>query len=98
MDAEIWYEDGAVILFVHDIEFCVDKGVLAQYPLFFHDVFSLHKPRDPDGNPCPIVHLTDSPDSEDVRYVLQAYLVPVPRNPRCDFICIPYGRAYQYTM
>ena len=96
MDAEFRYEDGTVILFVHNIEICVDKGVLAQHPLFFHDVFSLRKPRNPDGNPCPIVRLTDSP--KDVRYVLQAYLVPVPRNPRCGFICIPYGRAYQYTM
>ena len=40
-DAQFWYEDGTVILVVHDVEFRVYKGVLVQHSLFFRDMFSL---------------------------------------------------------
>ena len=78
-DAQFWYEDGTVILVAHDVEFRVYKGVLVQHSLFFRDMFSLPQPPDAASEPCPTVHLFDSP--EDIRYMLQASMMP--GSPRC---------------
>ena len=81
-DEEFWYEDGTVILVVHDVEFRIYKGLLADHSPVFRDMFSLPQPPDPPEAgcaPCPVVHLADSP--EDLRYVLRIYMAR--GDPRC---------------
>ena len=81
-DEEFWFEDGNVILVARDVEFRIYKGLLADHSPVFRDMFSLPQPPAPsDGEipPCPIVHLSDSP--EDLRYVLRIYMAR--GEPRC---------------
>lgn len=81
-DEEFWYEDGSIILVARDVEFRVFKGILAEHSPVFRDMFSLPQPQGDASSstgtsrdvehPCPIVHLSDSP--EDLRHVLRAYM------------------------
>ncbi|OJT05562.1 hypothetical protein TRAPUB_3611 [Trametes pubescens] len=80
-DKEFWHSDGTIILVARDIEFRVFKGILAEHSPVFRDMFSLPQPVDASSStpphraaddPCPIVHLSDSP--EDLRHVLRVYM------------------------
>ncbi len=69
-DEEFWYEDGTVILVARDVEFRVFKGILADHSPVFRDMFSLPQPPEAAIAPCPVVHVTDTP--EDLRHLLRA--------------------------
>ena len=74
-DHEFWYDDGTVILIARNVEFRIYKGLLSDHSSVFRDMFSLPQPPAPSNSespPCPIVHLSDSP--EDLRYVLRIYM------------------------
>ncbi|EIW56925.1 uncharacterized protein TRAVEDRAFT_127403 [Trametes versicolor FP-101664 SS1] len=76
-DEEFWYCDGSIILVAGDVEFRIYKGLLADHSPVFKDMFSLPQPpvaASPTrtNDPCPVVHLSDSPD--DLRHVLRAYM------------------------
>ena len=61
-DEEFWFDDGTVILIVSGVEFRVYKGTMVEHSTVFADMFSLPQPAAaPNGPPCPIVHLDDSP-------------------------------------
>ena len=80
-DAELWLEDGSIILVARNIRFCVYKGVLAEHSPVFADMFSFPQPTQSEGESAnassaspelPVVHLDDSP--EDLRHVFHAIL------------------------
>ena len=83
-DKEFWFDDGTVILIVSGVEFRVYKGTMVEHSTVFADMFSLPQPAAaPNGAPCPIVHLNDSPHAwrhvlrvlfprKGVRYVCRA--------------------------
>ncbi|RDX49007.1 hypothetical protein OH76DRAFT_620714 [Lentinus brumalis] len=81
-DEEFWYEDGTVILAAGDVDFRVFKGILAEHSPVFKDMFSLPQPPLANGqfpSPCPIVHLSDSPD--DIRALLRVCMPKTSSNP-----------------
>lgn len=75
-DEEFWYDDGTIILIAGNVEFRVYKGILAEHSPVFSDMFSLPQPPQgavtPGDPPCPVVHVSDSP--EDLRHVLRVYM------------------------
>ncbi|KAI0702775.1 hypothetical protein C8Q76DRAFT_233145 [Earliella scabrosa] len=80
-DAELWLEDGSIIVVARNIRFCVYKGVLAEHSPVFADMFSFPQPTQSEGESAnassaspelPVVHLDDSP--EDLRHVFRAIL------------------------
>lgn len=71
-DGEFWFDDGSIILVAGTVEFRVFKSILAQYSPVFSDMFSLPQPSftsSSPADPCPVVHLSDSP--EDLRHILR---------------------------
>lgn len=91
-DEEFWSSEGDIILVARDVEFRVYKGLLADHSPVFRDMFSLPQPSAPSlpaapaEIPCPVVHLSDSP--EDLRHMLRVYM---PRGgPKYTFApCMP---------
>ena len=67
--ADLWLEDGNVILVAEKTAFKVHRSILARNSEIFHDLFELPQPVDEETfEGCPIVHLPDS--KEDVEYML----------------------------
>ncbi|KAI0691723.1 hypothetical protein C8Q76DRAFT_634760 [Earliella scabrosa] len=74
-DAELWYDDGTVILVARGVEFRLYKGILAEHSLVFQDMFSTQQPRSSSplqDSTCPVIHLSDSPES--LRHFFRALL------------------------
>lgn len=62
--AEVWYEDGSIILVAENEGFRVYSGILSQQSSIFADMFSMPRPIQPQPQDiyqgCPVVHLPDS--------------------------------------
>ncbi|KAI0714930.1 hypothetical protein C8Q76DRAFT_728758 [Earliella scabrosa] len=73
-DAELWFEDGNVVVIAQQTAFRVHRGVLSRHSKTFGDVFTLPQSPDPgaietmDG--CPVVRIPDS--SHDFKHLLHA--------------------------
>ena len=63
-DAEVWFEDGNVIVVADDTAFKVHRGVLSLHSEVFRDMFALATPDFSGYSPvvttCPVVHLSDT--------------------------------------
>ena len=69
--ADLWFEDGNVVLVAEGAAFKVHRGVLSRNSEIFRDMFGVPQPEHGETfEGCPVVHLTDS--KEDVRYMLSA--------------------------
>ncbi|KAI9061826.1 hypothetical protein FKP32DRAFT_1575208 [Trametes sanguinea] len=77
-DAELWFEDGNLVLVAGDTEFKVYRGPLIAHSPVFKDMLSLPQPEErdrPDSSDtrsCPVIPLYDSPD--DLRHVLRVFV------------------------
>ena len=73
-DAELWFEDGNVVVVAQQTAFRVHKSLLSRHSKTFGEVFTLPQSPDPgaietmDG--CPVVRIPDS--SHDFKHLLHA--------------------------
>ncbi|KAI0355240.1 hypothetical protein OH77DRAFT_1425310 [Trametes cingulata] len=68
-DAELWLEDGNIVIVAGDLAFRAYRGILARRSEVFRDLFSIPNPQQletMDG--VPVVRVSDSP--EELRYLL----------------------------
>ena len=67
--AELWYEDGSVVLATEDTYFCVHRSVMSKHCIVWRDMFAMPQPEtqeEYDGKP--LIWMTDS--TEDLVHFL----------------------------
>ncbi|PIL26653.1 hypothetical protein GSI_11278 [Ganoderma sinense ZZ0214-1] len=75
-DADMWFEDGNVIVIAQNIAFRFHKGVLSHHSQVFRDLFLVPQPSSSDASPidtldgCPVVRVSDT--SYDFKELLRA--------------------------
>ena len=73
-DAELWFDDGSVVVIAQQTAFRVHRGVLSRHSETFSGLFTLPQSPDPaaietlDG--CPVVRVPES--SHDMKHLLHA--------------------------
>ena len=70
-EADLWYDDGDIVIQAETTQFRVFKGVLASLSDFFKDMFSIPQPpSDEEVDGCPVLRVYDS--ARDWTYILRA--------------------------
>ena len=73
-DADLWMEDGNIVLVERDVAFRIYRGLLTKQSTVFGDMFATGDPAaDEHLDGCPVVRLPDAPS--DLKHLLQ-FLVP----------------------
>ena len=91
-DADLWFEDGNVLLIAQDVEFLVYAGLLTKHSPVFRDMLSLPQPGPSSGVGAPDVpeiELMDHP--RDVRRLLEGLMMG--NDLRYVFMLYPEYRA-----
>ncbi|KAI0831751.1 hypothetical protein BC628DRAFT_1349625 [Trametes gibbosa] len=69
-EAELWFEDGNIVLLCRDAAFRVYRGLLTRHSVIFRDLLAMAQPSTSETmESCPVVHISDAPD--DLRYLLR---------------------------
>ncbi|KAJ7682913.1 hypothetical protein B0H17DRAFT_1333540 [Mycena rosella] len=98
--ADLWHDDGSVVLQAEGIQFRVNWSVLSMHSSFFRDMRGLPQPPDqPSIEGCPVIQLTDS--STDLKHLLNALYDPLvfkEKGLAFEFIAavVRLGRKYDF--
>ncbi|KAI0750312.1 hypothetical protein C8Q80DRAFT_1102077 [Daedaleopsis nitida] len=70
-DAEVWFDDGNVVVVAEHSAFRCHKSILSSHSVVFKDLFAVPQPPSlPSESTCPVVRVSDS--SQDCRELLRA--------------------------